>query len=56
MSITATGWQDCVLWNPHEAMECYQKFVCVESAQARPVTVQAGSDWRATTVMDVIDL
>ena len=37
--------------------ECYKEFVCVENAKAGgKVTVAPGEDWRATTVMDVIDL
>jgi glucose-6-phosphate 1-epimerase len=46
-----------VVWNPFTTMEsCYKEFACVESAKIKPVTLQAGEDWRATTVMDVIDL
>jgi glucose-6-phosphate 1-epimerase len=58
VSINSTGWSDCVVWNPYTTMkECYKEFVCVENAQFNePVTLEAGKDWRATTVMDVIDL
>jgi hypothetical protein len=57
VSITSTGWSDCVVWNPYKGMECYREFVCVENAQfAKPVTLAPGKDWRATTVMDVVDL
>ena len=58
VQITSTGWTDCVVWNPHLTMkECYKEFVCVENAQfGEAVTVKPGENWRATTVMDVIDL
>lgn len=58
MAITSTGWEDCVVWNPHTTMEaCYKEFVCVENAKfSTPVTVPAGESWRATTSMEVIDL
>ena len=47
------GWKDAVVWSPWTDMEaCYKEFVCVENAAcAEPVTVPAGGEWEATTVL-----
>jgi len=47
------GWKDAVVWSPWTDMEaCYKEFVCVEPAACgEPVTVPAGGEWEATTVL-----
>jgi glucose-6-phosphate 1-epimerase len=58
VQIQSTGWQDCVVWNPHLTMAaCYDHFVCVENAQFNtPIELAAGKDWSATANFDVVDL
>ena len=50
---SAGGWKDAVVWSPWTDMEaCYKEFVCVENAAcAEPVTVEAGGEWEATTIL-----
>lgn len=44
--VTESGWEDCVVWNPHgdEGMG-YDTFVCAESVKFKPVSVEAGGEW-----------
>jgi glucose-6-phosphate 1-epimerase len=58
VAIDSTGWEDCVVWNPHTTMkECYERFVCVENAITnRKVKVEPGKDWRATANFQVVDV
>lgn len=58
VAIDSTGWEDCVVWNPHTTMEaCYKEFVCVENAITnRKVTVEPGKDWPATATFSVVDV
>ena len=51
------GWRDPVVWNPHETLkDCYQRFVCVESARLKPVALAPGYEWSAEANLSVIDL
>jgi glucose-6-phosphate 1-epimerase len=52
-----SGWRDHVVWNPHRTLpDCWNSFVCVESAVTQPVTLPAGYDWEAETNLSVVDL
>ena len=44
--MNTAGYEDTVLWNPfgNEGMG-YNNFVCVESVQFDPVTLDAGASW-----------
>eukprot|EP00850_Spirogloea_muscicola_P018050 SM000161S02432 [mRNA] locus=s161:151967:155206:- [translate_table: standard] len=49
LTLSATGWSDAVLWNPHLTMEaCYKDFVCVENAQLEKVVVNPSESWTAS--------
>jgi glucose-6-phosphate 1-epimerase len=58
VAIDSTGWEDCVVWNPHTTMkECYERFVCVENAITnRKIKVEPGKDWLATANFAVVDV
>ena len=47
------GWTDAVVWTPWTDMEaCYKEFVCVENAACKePVSVAAGGEWEASTIL-----
>lgn len=58
VALASTGWEDCVVWSPWDAMPaCYESFCCVENALvSTPATVPAGESWASRTVFKVIDL
>lgn len=60
--IGKTGFRDTVIWNPGPETSArfpdlraddYRRFVCIEAAEVRPVTVPAGATWRGTQVLRV---
>lgn len=58
VTISSSGWDDCVVWNPHHTMKaCYEKFVCVENAKfGSPVILAPGKDWSASANFSVVEL
>jgi glucose-6-phosphate 1-epimerase len=60
--IGKTGFRDTVIWNPGPETSArfpdlqaddHRRFVCIEAAEVRPVTVPAGATWRGTQVLRV---
>ena len=58
VAISSDKWGDTVVWSPWTATkECYERFACVENAQAtKPVALKAGESWTATADFSVVDL
>lgn len=56
VAITASEWDDVVVWTPWTDMDCYRSFCCVENAKFKPVTVAPGDSWRAQTTLEIKDL
>lgn len=54
---TASGWEDCVVWNPYgnEGMG-FNEFVCAESVKFEPVVTEGGGSWEAKMSLKPGDL
>lgn len=52
-----SGFKDTVIWNPHDTLpDCWQSFVCVESAVVgKPVVLGPGQDWAGEVNLSVFD-
>ncbi|MGZ8272586.1 MAG: D-hexose-6-phosphate mutarotase [Burkholderiaceae bacterium] len=58
--IGKTGFRDTVVWNPGRETsprfsdlqpDDHRRFVCIEAAEVRPVTVPAGGEWRGSQTL-----
>jgi glucose-6-phosphate 1-epimerase len=62
LEIGKTGFRDTVVWNPGPETsprfpglrpDDHRRFVCIEAAEVRPVTVPAGGEWRGSQILRV---
>lgn len=60
--IGKAGFRDTVVWNPGPETsprfsdlraDDYRRFVCIEAAEVRPVTVAGGAEWRGSQTLQI---